>query len=285
MIKLINEELMNIITEEKENKNGEKYIEVLFKIAVETKNSKTGEVKQHVITKLFAESEDYNSEKTGINLSTTQYGTRVGLRSSDARVKNDTTIYIVAIPFNGYIKPIERQFDYRIYKSMVVTSDKRNIEFSGEMFKKIAYLIIVPNEKLFDETHKYHKDVIEFVMESYNLETVGEDQKDTVHSTTTIKFTKEADAEYIVATETVEPINPEDFKGQFTFPLYRPENKKVAESAKDNDKTVDIGNQTQHPTNDSLDDMIEKLNKKYSVEGHSDRGKKSRKKGKGKNRR
>lgn len=280
MINLINEELMNITTEEKVNKNGEKYIEVLFKTGIETKNNKTKETKQHVITKLFAESEDYNSEKTGITINTSAYGTRVGLRSSNQKVKNDTNIYIIAIPFNGYVKPMFRTFDYRIYKSMVVTAEKRNITFHGAMYKKIAYLIVVPNEMMFDESHKYHKDVLELVMESFNLESISEDEKETIHATTTISFKASGEVIWEVVNEKVDPINPDDFKGQITFPLFRPGNKKDSSTRKHNDESREVPEHDN--THESLDDMIEKLNKQYTVEGHYDKDKKCRKKGKGK---
>ena len=79
-------------------------------------------------------------------------------------------IYVVAFPFNGMIKPIPENPQYRIYKGLIATS-ARPFFFANHKYRKILYLVIEINKNLFNPDHKYHTDAINIDLESYALYT------------------------------------------------------------------------------------------------------------------
>ena len=77
-------------------------------------------------------------------------------------------LYIVAFPFNGMIKPIPDNPQYRIYKGLIATSAKPFF-FNNKRYRKVLYLVIEINKNLFKLDHKYHADEINIQLESYGL--------------------------------------------------------------------------------------------------------------------
>lgn len=77
-------------------------------------------------------------------------------------------LYIVAFPFNGMIKPIPENPQYRIYKGLIASSAKPFF-FNNRKYRKVLYLVIEINKNLFNEDHKYHTDEIVLNLESYAL--------------------------------------------------------------------------------------------------------------------
>lgn len=220
MIKFINPELFQLSTVLEHGKSGDFY-KTTVSSSVQTTNQKTGEKMNRIITTILSATEDFDDSETNVAIKTTATKngtTRVSLNVFD-NIKYDTDVYLAAIPFNGFIEEIEQSFDYRIYRGLMVKSDKRNIEFQGETFKKVAYMIIVPNLGLLKEDHKYHQDVLTLKVSSYNLETRDDNTQDTVKYTTTLTFDNDG---YNVdfATESVDPVNKEDFNGKVIFPIY-----------------------------------------------------------------
>ena len=282
MIKFINKSLFNITTEEKTSEKGS-YFETTVSSSVEVKNRKTNEMNRRVITKIISDTEDFNAENTSIQVKTTKLGSsKVGLRSSNQN-QNNTTIYLVAIPFNGIIKPIEKLFDYRIYKGIILTAEKRTIEFNNELYKKIAYMVLIPNETLFEEDHKYHKDWLELSVESYNLESNPDtDEKKCIKSISTVTFLKDGNDGYDIISEECEPVDPKLYKGSNIFPIYTPQKKVPMNNKKTYNKNYRDNREGRNYKEDhseksrNLEDMISDYNKQF--ESTHGRNKDNRKK-------
>lgn len=240
--------------------------------------------------------------------------TIVKMNTSDSNLY-DTDVYMVAIPFNGIIKPIERSYDYRIFRAVIVKSDKRDIEFEGAFYKNIAYMILVPNmQLLLKEDHKYRKDALSFEFSYvtrekepvFDMYTFFNSKETTV----TLTFTKEGLVSSVKETG-VKDDYADDFtkKGQL-FPIYKPSEKGADE--REHSKKVDMNQdklknneeerkkkkfdkftqpktpyvkkekqqKPQKPvgTGDSkLDEMINEMNRKFSCE-HPKADKRSKKK-------
>ena len=233
---------------------------------------------------------DYQKENVRILTSFVNRKPVVKIKASD---KNhyDVDVYMMAIPFNGIIQPIPESFDYRIYRAFIAQSERRDIEFEGKLYKKIAYMVISPNTQLLKEDHAHHKLTLEFDFsfinrEGYESETVCK------KTTVSIRFTKEG----LISTTSEENVSDEytdGFREKKTFPLYthhlrrNPDNKKnIAEEktskfpVKKNsyDKFENAGTYTKKEKpiqkkkpqttsgDDKLDAMIEEMNRKWSCE-------------------
>ena len=219
MIKIINPELFKLETTVEKSENGN-YFKTLVSSAIKVSSQKNGEKINRNITTIFSGEEDYNSNNVGIRTVKGQNGSvRVSINSSENNTY-DTNIYLIAIPFNGFIEEIEKSFQYRIYRGIMVKADKRTIEFNGKTYKKIVYMIVVPNEKMLDENHKYHEDELQLKISSYNLETKEDGTTDTLKTTDIIKFTAPGEFSIDSEQQVVDPVNPDDFRGKTIFPFF-----------------------------------------------------------------
>ena len=256
MITLINKKLFKL-------KKTESDRDTFFKTNVLTamkvkKSKKSDDMAQTVITTIKSKSEDYNASNTSVHSFSTHNGKRVAtLFSTDE--KNDSDIYLVAIPFNGFAEPMVESKEYRIHQGIIVQSDKRNIEFEGALYKKVLYLVVEPNTALFNPDHKYHVDEISLIFSSYNLETTN---NDVALITTTMKRTsyvafKQDGFTYRETVDESDPVNPEDFKGKQVFPIYTKEKK--AERKSFNNKRQDENNKKS--SGDKFEKMIDSFNK------------------------
>lgn len=276
MIKIINEELFNVISTKEENENGE-FFKTAYNTSFDVKNAKTGKMAPRIITTAISPEEDPNNGNVNIHSNVNKFGNlRVSLRT-DERNKHDVNVYLIAIPFNGFIQEIEKSFNYRIYRGLVIHSDKKNIEFNGETYKKVAYMMVVVNEKMFDEDHKYHTDTIDLTVNTFNLETDPDTQeKYTVQTTNTVSFTKNG-SYFTRDVKTVDPIDPEDFKNKMVFPIFK--DNRANKSGKNHSNSKE---NKAHVSND-LDSMIDKFNKDYkdnqksAYNNNRNRGKRKRK--------
>lgn len=77
-------------------------------------------------------------------------------------------VYVVAFPFNGMIKPIPENPQYRIYKGLIASSAKPFF-FNNRKYRKVLYMVIEINKNLFKPDHKYHTDSIKIDFESFAL--------------------------------------------------------------------------------------------------------------------
>lgn len=109
------------------------------------------------------------------------------LKNSD---RDYTNTYLLAIPFNGVIKPIELDPKYRIYKGLMVTS-RSGFSCNFSKYFKCLYLLVEPNLKLFNPEHKYHCDEIVINIDTYDHSKYGY-----THATTTIRFEENGAVQY-----------------------------------------------------------------------------------------
>lgn len=235
---------------------------------------------------------DNDYQKENIRVSTTLINRKpnIKIRASNNN-RFDMDIYMMAIPFNGIIQPIPGSFDYRIYRAFIAQSDRRDIEFEGKLYKKIAYLIMAPNTQLLQEYHTHHKDTLEFDFSFVNRE--GNDSKTICKKTTiSIRFTKEG----LISTMSEKDVSDEyvdGFTKGKTFPIYTPHPKKTSDDKNNSekpskfpvkknsyDKFKNAGTYTKKEKekpirkkkpqttsgDDNLDAMIEEMNRKWSCE-------------------
>ena len=94
-------------------------------------------------------------------------------------------VYVVAFPFNGMIKPIPENPQYRIYKGLIASSAKPFF-FNNRKYRKVLYMVIEINKNLFKPDHKYHTDSIKIDFESFAL---FDDRETGEKKTTCEKFT------------------------------------------------------------------------------------------------
>ena len=279
MIQVINEELFNVASTREENENGE-FFKTVFNTSFGVKNSKTGKVTQRAITTAVSPYEDPNCGNMSIHTTINKFGNpNVNLRTNDKNV-TDTDVFLIAIPFNGFIQEIEKSFNYRIYRGFVVHSDKKNIEFDEKTYKKVAYMMVTINSKVFDKDHKYHTDDISLTVNTFNLETDATTQeKKTVKTTTTISFTND-NGEIVVDVDriatVVDPVDANDFKNKTIFPIFR-------DNRARRPKRNNISKENKQITSTNLDSMIDKFNKdckdnqKSAYNNNKNKGKRKRK--------
>lgn len=98
-----------------------------------------------------------------------QYKPLVEIRCHE-RGEDRANIYVVAFPFNGMIRPIVQNPQYRIYKGLIASSAKPFF-YQSRRYRKVLYLIIEPNKNLFNKDHKYHTDSIDIALESFSIYT------------------------------------------------------------------------------------------------------------------
>jgi len=287
MLKFLNKDLIHTTVESKYNSN--QTITHFNSIGVGQNQ------KQIRLASVISDTQNYSDNNLRIWMSNNSEGKSVFKMNSSAKNRFDTDVYIVAIPFNGILKPIESSFEYRIFRGSIIQSERRDIEYDDALFKKIAYMVIVPNVSLFNKTHKYHKDVLTLKIESYNIEGYNED-KHTVCTEHTIEFTEEGIV-YLKKRSDCSDVDVAEFKGAQTFPIYTVKDKKEKLTEKPNkmeyqkpevsDKppvnnkhNPTIGEEIpcdNYVTQDSLDDMIEKMNSdyksKYPAKKHGKKGK------------
>lgn len=101
--------------------------------------------------------------------STNKYQPHVEVRCHE-QGDDRANLYIVAFPFNGMIKPIPENPQYRIYRGLIASS-ARPFFFNNRKYRKVLYLVIEINKNLFNPEHKYHTDNIDIQLESFALVT------------------------------------------------------------------------------------------------------------------
>lgn len=284
MIHIVNPELFQVTTTQKENEKGS-YFQTVVASAMKVKRGKNDKcATNQVLTTIISPVEDYNSTKSMVQMVRKDGKSRTTVRANDQN-KYDTPVYLIAIPFNGFIGKISDSKLYRIYRGLIIKSLKKDIEWRGNFYKKCAYMVVTPNSAVFAEDHKYHTDEIVFSVETYCLNTNKEDANDvtTVKTTVTLTIDQNGVKDISVLDETVDPVNPADFKGKEVFPLFQPDKKKPSDkrtrdrkpvrgkgSTFDNSATKTHSIKTEKngyegKSNKNLDQMIEKANKDFAT--------------------
>ena len=96
-----------------------------------------------------------------------KYQPRVEVRCHE-QGDDRANLYVIAFPFNGMIKPIPENPQYRIYRGLIASSAKPFF-FNNRKYRKVLYLVVEINKNLFKPDHKYHTDRIDIQLESYAL--------------------------------------------------------------------------------------------------------------------
>lgn len=209
MFKIVNPDLVNI----KEVIQGNDKVFYIESMDIE-KRLETKEVKKYrrdIMNFKFSDAGDFILESsydlpTKFKLYDDEKGipkfTMTALKNSD---RDYTNTYLLAIPFNGIIKPIELDPKYRIYKGLMITSRSGfNCNFSK--YFKCLYLIVEPNLKLFNPEHKYHCDEIKIDIDTYDHSKFGY-----THTTTTIRFDENGAVQYSEFTGETCKTQPDDW--------------------------------------------------------------------------
>lgn len=209
MFKIVNPDLVNI----KEVIQGNDKVFYIESMDIE-KRLETKEIKKYrrdIMNFKFSDAGDFTLESsydlpTKFKLYDDEKGipkfTMTALKNSD---RDYTNTYLLAIPFNGIIKPIELDPKYRIYKGLMITSRSGfNCNFSK--YFKCLYLIVEPNLKLFNPEHKYHCDEIKIDIDTYDHSKVGY-----THTVTTIRFDENGAVQYSEFTDETYKTQPDDW--------------------------------------------------------------------------
>ena len=221
MIKFINEDLFSKEVEKMDGREGRPdFYRTIVRTGmnvVDKKNPKkvAPKVVEHV---LHTKEDNWNEENTRVGSKfVNDHGfLRVSQKATN---KFDTNVFFIAIPYNGFVTPVERSKNFTIYKGFTVTLEDP-IGIGDDTYKHIAYLILVPNRIVIED----EKEACEFSITSYSSRTDGEDKK-TIKVTTTIEFyNRDGDCDYEVTTKTEEsdPVNFEDYAEKKIFPITLP---------------------------------------------------------------
>jgi len=219
MLHVVNNNLFDFQTEAGTSKYGDYFKTKVFPNVPQ----KETEVNPRLLT-IVSASKNYNDyPMLLLSSGTKESGINVLLKSFENN-KYDMQLYLVAFPFNGLADAIPKSNMYRIHRGYLYTSKTRTVKFGDSTYKKVLYLLVEPNVKMFDPNNAHHTDSIELEFVSYNIENVeNSDSKRTVKTTVTLTMypktaTKPYDIDWI--TEEVDPIDKESLKDIDIFPLY-----------------------------------------------------------------
>jgi len=152
MFYIINDELFTFEATEGTNDYGDFYqLNILTSNNVRKKSEDgTSDVwLPKTITRVYGPDKDFSQYKMAYSSKENDHGKVNVVIKFNQSVKVDNSLYIVAIPFNGVIKPIPASNQYRILKGYIAVSDNWSIEYGPRKYKKILYLIISPNPGVF----------------------------------------------------------------------------------------------------------------------------------------
>lgn len=169
MLNIINESLFNFDTMRGTNDYGEYYklsVNSTSK-AVKIMNDNSVVPITRPIIRLVSPDKDYSNYNLNVSTRENDRHNINVLVKADKRNTHNANVFVIAFPFNGIVKPIPENKQYRIYKGFINISDKMSINFNNKKYRKILYMVIEPNMNLFNEDHKYHTDKIELNLESF----------------------------------------------------------------------------------------------------------------------
>lgn len=291
MITFINKDLFSTVCEKKEGKDGRPdYFRTIINSSMNVVNKRNPDSNApRVIEHVLHTSEDMNKDNTqiGVKLVNDRSFIRLNQKASN---KYDSPVFFIAIPYNGFVVPVERSRNFQIYKAITVSIDDP-IEIGDDTFKHVAYIMLVPNRKVLED----EKTPCEFVMESFSTRNDDDSQK-TIKSTCTIEFylrNDECDYEITTKQEETDPVNIDDYAGKSKFPITIPkkkynknhsENEKTSRprenKQKDNKAKTPVDHLTHRIPSKSLEEMISDADldsgRPKSKRGKKSKGKKKR---------
>lgn len=145
--------------------------------------------------------------------------------------EDHTNLFVVAFPFNGMLQKLTVTKAIRIYSGAIQTS-KKPFFYRSHKYRKILYLIIEVNKKIFEEDHPYHADFIDLNLESFAFITDREtEEQKTKHETMRVRFLPDADFDTVWTEETLdERVDKHVEPDEDLWPIFRLDRKDVAES-------------------------------------------------------
>lgn len=141
---------------------------------------------------------------------------RVTVRtSSDTRYDSD--IFIVALPYNGMIKPFDHDEDsLAIFKSMIIKSDKLTIPHGDQNYKRVAYFVVRPYHGAFNQNTGWYEDKcnlsVTFAQSNRAARGMTDETAEWTFVTQTVRFGADGQVEITETTETApySSFNPDD---------------------------------------------------------------------------
>lgn len=144
---------------------------------------------------------------------------RITVRTS-TDTRYDTDVFVVAIPYNGMIRPFAHDEDMlSIYKSIILKSDQASIEHMDMKYRRCAYFVVAPNYKNLGNDGWYGVEsnlVMTTAQSDLKARGITEETAKWTFKTTTVRFGENGLYE-ITCTEETAPysaFNPEDIKGK-----------------------------------------------------------------------
>lgn len=136
--------------------------------------------------------------------------------STDTRYESD--IFVVAIPYDGLIKPIDHdEKALSIFKTLMIKSDRMSIAFEDRKYKRVAYFVCRPDYRELGQDGWYSDACSLKVTFAQSNKTHNDQPDEEVHwtfKTVTVRFG--ADGMYeISSAEEIAPFdtfNPDDIK-------------------------------------------------------------------------
>lgn len=135
--------------------------------------------------------------------------------------KYDNDVFLMAIPFNGLIKPLPINPDFHVYHGVVINCMNGPIEVDEVKYNKIIYFIVEPVTKsLRSNVPTEHKDQIKFIVESFEG-IDGTEKQSSAKGTFELTCSLQADGklEYLT-TMTSSTIDFEDMSKYRHTPIY-----------------------------------------------------------------
>ena len=152
---------------------------------------------------------------------------KVTVRTS-ADTRYDSDIFVVAIPYDGMIKPIEHdEKALSIFKCVMVKSDRMSIPHEDRKYKRVVYLVVRPNYQYLGNDGWYGDECnlsITFAQSNRTRDNQSEEESKWTFKTVTVKFG--ANGQYdITSVEEEAPydtFNPEDTREMPICHLVKP---------------------------------------------------------------
>jgi len=225
MVVVVNKDLFSTDTKKKSGSNGD-FFATSYLTPVEIEDRQSGDKFKRLISVVNHSSEELNKENTRIRIKPLKPGrNQVQIRQSPD-YKFDSDIYLIAVPFNGVLLPIEESYSYRILSGFVVNTLKNPVMVGKQKFGKIAYMIVTLNKGLFAEDNKHHTDQLELVVKS---------RFDKIKKQFDYQIVFTPDGKWTITNTPIDTSNLEEVsvdKNTSVFPIYCPPEKNENEEKK-----------------------------------------------------
>lgn len=232
MISYVNEHLFDneILSEDNTWDNGERYAREAIKTSsmMTRKDKETGEVRPSQKTLAMWNRGDSDSNTRIISTIGGPYNAvRVNIKTSK-NVKYDSDIFCIAIPFAGYVLPMDEAEDLDIFKAAIVQSEEYFDHIDGNRYRKAVYAIVRPNYHAANQDTMEYEHSADFVIRfaQSNKTRKGQDTTNAKWKIRTVCVHFKADGDFELS-ESVEEVpydafDPESTKDVTLFPTVPP---------------------------------------------------------------